>query len=110
MGLHICSKLYSTVLRVFKSIISHDFLGEYFGDIPQTGGKKFIHITTNRIISMIIRSGTLLNGRVLHMDLTNSLITLICRCIHGTCSAVTVVLMVDLPGIISLIFSNPLPI
>ena len=46
-------------------------LGEYVCETPPKGGKEFIHNTTNRIISMKMCPETLLNGRVLHMDLTH---------------------------------------
>ena len=59
-------------------------LWEYICDIPPTGGKEFRHITKISIISMTICPGSLLNGRVLHMDLVRSLITLICHSISGT--------------------------
>ena len=80
--------------------------GDNVCDIPQTGGKLFIHSTTNRIILIKIYPGTLLNERVLHMDLTRYLITMICSSIYGKCSAVVVVLRFDLPGIIIMKFSN----
>ena len=85
-------------------------LGEYVCDITPTGEKALIHSTTNRIISMKTRPGNLLNGRVIHMDLVSSLITLIDRSVSETFSSATVVLRVYLPGIILLIFSNSLSI
>ena len=79
-------------------------LGGYVCEIPPTGGNAFIHSTTNMIISMTMRPGTLLNFRELHMALACYLITLIYLSIYGTCSAAEVILRVDLPGIIILIF------
>ena len=85
-------------------------LGEYICDIPPTGGKAFIPNTTNGIISTKIRPRTLLNGKVLHMDLAHSLITIICISIYKTCSYAAVVLRVDIPDSIILRFSNYLSI
>ena len=59
-------------------------LGEYACEIPPIGEKAFIHITTNSIISMIIHPGTLLNGRVIHMDLARYLVTINFLSIYGT--------------------------
>ena len=59
---------------------------------------------------MKIRPVTLLNGRVIYMDLARSLITLICRSISVTRTSAAVILSVDLPGIIILSFSNSLSI
>ena len=83
-------------------------LGNYVCDILPTGGKPFIHIITNRIISMKIYPGTLLNVIVLRMALANYLITLIWRSISGTFSDAAVVFKFDLLGIMFLVFLNSL--
>ena len=92
------STLKCLVYSKVESIIM--VLEEYFCGIPSIGGKSFSHITTNRIISMTMRPGDLLNGRVIHMSLTHSLIALIYLYIYGIFSADVVVFRVDLPGII----------
>ena len=84
-------------------------LGGYVCDIPPTGSKAFIHNTTNSIISMIIHNVILLNGKVIQMAPAHYLITLICRSISITCSSAAVVLRVDIPGTIVLVFSKFLP-
>ena len=85
-------------------------LGDYIYEIPPIGGKSLIQVTTNRIVSMIMLPGTLFNGRVIHMDLLYSLMTLMCASVYGTCSDSVVVSRVDLSGIILLGFSNSLSI
>ena len=85
-------------------------LWEYVFEIPSIGWKEFSHSTTNRIISIQMCPGTLFNVRVLYMDLARYLITLICIYISGKFSAAAVVLRVNIPGIIILIFSKSLSI
>ena len=55
-----------------------------------------------------MRTGNLLNVRVLQIALARSLITLIYHSISGTCSAAVVVFRIDVPGIIPLRLSNSL--
>ena len=83
-------------------------IGEHVCYIPPIIGKAFSQITTNMIISMEIRPGILLNGRVLHMALLRSLIKLICCYIYGKYSAAAVILRVDIPVINLVRFSNSL--
>ena len=67
------------------------FLGYYDWQIPLLGGKAIIHKTTNRIISIIICTGTLFNGTVIHIFHASSFITIICLIISGTCYTAVVV-------------------
>jgi hypothetical protein len=60
MGLHICSKWEITVLKVL--------------DTPLDGRNALSHSTTKLISSMIILFGSFLNGRVLLIARTRSLI------------------------------------
>ena len=85
-------------------------LGMYACEIPHIGWRAIGHSITNRIISMTMLPGTLLNIMVIHVALVHYFITLICLSIFGTFSADAVVLRVDLPRIITIIFSNYLSI
>ena len=85
-------------------------LGDYVCGILTTVVNAFNHSTTNIIVSITIRTGSLFNGRLLSMALVCSLIALICHSIFWTCLAAAVVFMVDLPVIVVMIFSNTLSV
>ena len=91
MSLCICLKLYPAMFYVAEVEI-HNYFPRGVCLVDSAVRREGIHPQDHkRIISIMISTGDLFNGRVLQIYHVHSFITIICISIYGTCYADAVV-------------------